>query len=82
MSDNEMATIGKSQLTDVPTLPPGNYWLHTPMGGKKKVIVAEDGTLLIFQESVYSYGEWRGDRWWQPPVGHNEWLFSHRDYEG
>ena len=62
--------------------PPGNYWLVTKSGSTRKAIVADElDTLLIHQESLWNGNEWRGDRWWQPPIEYveeNEWTFMPR----
>ena len=57
--------------------PPGDYWLVTVSGDKRKAIVTED-TLLIWQESDYDFGDYNGERWWQPPAIHEGWSFVPR----
>lgn len=62
-------------MTNLP--PPGNYWLITASGKRRKAIVTED-LLLIWQESDYDFGDYNGERWWQPPKIHEWWNFVQR----
>jgi hypothetical protein len=60
---------------------PGNYWLVTASGNKRKAVVVDRWTLLIHQETMWDGSDWLGDRWWQPPlevVQDSNWSFVPR----
>lgn len=57
---------------------PGNWWLVTASGNRRKAVWTDDLVLLVHQEGIYRYGTYHGERWWQPAYIDSTWSFERR----